>query len=146
LFDDLTIQRPWIESTTIFEIIEKSLNTTKGNAMRRLWFSATGIGDAASVVIILVLALLFFVNMAHAQQQQMCAPFDEMRETLASQFHETEVGTGMVSDTEVLMLYASPGGETWTILGLNVSGIACIKSAGKGWDAGRLPAAGERDA
>jgi len=113
--------------------------------MRKLWNTATGIGDAASVALILVLFLLFLMNMAHAQQQ-MCAPFDEMRETLASQYHETEVGTGMVSDTDVLMLFASPGGETWTILGLNVSGIACIKSAGKGWDAGQLPAKGERGA
>jgi hypothetical protein len=121
--------------------------------MRKLWNSATGIGDAATVLVILILATLFLTAQAFAQQppqpprQQMCGPFGQMREQLASQYRETEIGTGMIGEgTALLMLFASPDGKTWTILQLSPQGVACVAAAGTDWDAGQMPRNDERGA
>jgi hypothetical protein len=138
-----------MKSTAIFEIIEKSLTPSKGNAMRRLWNSATGIGDAGTVILILVLALLFLMNMAHAQQQTMppCMAFDQWKIALeGARPAQKLIGIGPVGNTHVVMFWASQGGQTWTILQAEPSGKTCVMAAGLSWDQGRIPGIGERDA
>jgi hypothetical protein len=143
-----------MKSTAIFEIIEKSLTphpSLKGNAMRRLWNSATGIGDAASVALILVLFLLFLMNMAHAQQPQqsmpVCMAFKDWKVALeGARPAQKMIGLGAVGDQFVIMFWSSQGGQTWTILQSDVTGKTCVMAAGLSWDQGRIPGIGERDA
>jgi hypothetical protein len=117
--------------------------------MRKLWNSATGIGDAASVVIILVLALLFLMNMAHAQQPQqpVCMAFKDWKVALeGARPKQKMIGLGAVGNEFVIMFWSSQGGQTWTILQSDVTGKTCVMAAGLGWDQGRIPGIGERDA
>jgi hypothetical protein len=118
--------------------------------MRKLWNSATGIGDAASVVIILVLALLFLVNMAHAQQQQtmpVCMAFKDWKTALeGARPAQKMIGLGAVGDQFVIMFWSSQGGQTWTILQSDTTGKTCVMAAGLSWDQGRIPGIGEREA
>jgi hypothetical protein len=120
--------------------------------MRKLWNSATGIGDAASVALILVLFLLFLMNMAHAQQQQqqsmpVCMAFKDWKVALeGARPAQKMIGLGPVGDTHVVMFWASQGGQTWTILQADTTGKTCVMAAGLGWDQGRIPGIGERDA
>jgi hypothetical protein len=117
--------------------------------MRKLWSTATGIGDAASVVIILVLALLFLMNMAHAQQPQTapCMAFKDWKVALeGARPAQKMIGLGAVGDQFVIMFWSSQGGQTWTILQSDTKGKTCVMAAGLGWDQGRIPGIGERDA
>jgi hypothetical protein len=117
--------------------------------MRKLLHSATGIGDAASVVIILVLALLFLMNMAHAQQQTMppCMSFADWKTALeGARPKQKMIGLGPVGDSFVIMFWSSQGGQTWTILKADTTGKTCVMAAGLSWDQGRIPGIGERDA
>jgi S1-C subfamily serine protease len=66
----------------------------KGNAMRKLWNSATGIGDAASVALILVLFLLF---LAACSQE---SPFADFPPTNSPNVKVT-AGDGMGSATHI---------------------------------------------
>jgi hypothetical protein len=119
--------------------------------MRRLWNSATGIGDAASVALILVLFLLFLMNMAHAQQSQqtmpVCMAFKDWKTALeGARPAQKMIGLGAVGDQFVIMFWSSQGGQTWTILQSDTKGKTCVMAAGLSWDQGRIPGIGERDA
>jgi hypothetical protein len=117
--------------------------------MRKFW--NLGIGETATVVLILVLALLFLINMAHAQQQQQtmppCMAFDQWKIALeGARPAQKLIGIGPVGNTHVVMFWASQGGQTWTILQAEPSGKTCVMAAGLGWDQGRIPGIGEREA
>jgi hypothetical protein len=117
--------------------------------MRKLW--NLGIGETATVVLIFVLALLFFVNMAHAQQPQqtmpVCMAFKDWKTALeGARPAQKMIGLGAVGNTHVVMFWASQGGATWTILMADTTGKTCVTAAGLSWDQGRIPGIGERDA
>jgi hypothetical protein len=119
----------------------------KATAMRKLW--NLGIGETATVVLILVLAVLFFVNMAHAQQPQqpVCMAFKDWKTALeGARPAQKMIGLGAVGNTHVVMFWASQGGQTWTILMADTTGKTCVTAAGLSWDQGRIPSFGERDA
>lgn len=79
---------------------------------------------------------------AHAQPQ--CAPWSEVKATLAENYHESEVGGGFLNPQAVLVILMSPGGETWTIAALGTDGNACILSSGTDWFQRSVPARDER--
>jgi hypothetical protein len=72
--------------------------------------------------------------------QAVCAPWDEVKEFLSEQHHETEVGGGFINPSAVMVLLMSPGGETWTIAALGTDGQACITSSGSDWFQRSIPA------
>lgn len=85
-------------------------------------------------------ALIFAVSVglamplaAQERPQLACGQFTEMRAKLKSDFNETEVGTGVITDKVILVIYASPNGETWTALSVGADGSACFLSAGRAW-------------
>lgn len=49
----------------------------------------------------------------------------------------------LVNNRMALQVTASPSGETWTVMLVGVDGIACVISAGKGWEPGVNPVKGE---
>jgi hypothetical protein len=115
--------------------------------MRKFWSSATGIGDAASVFVILILATLFFATWASAQTPPPCMPFAEWKAALeGARPAQKMIGLGPVGNTHVVMFWASQGGTHWTILSADATGKTCAMAAGADWDQGRIPGIGERDA
>src|SRR5687768_14468853 len=99
-------------------------------SMRKLWSSATGIGDAASVFVILILATLYFATWARAQTQPPpCMPFEQFRETFMTPHKEELVGLGPVDQSTTVMLFASAAGS-WTIIKVDTHGTACGMAAG----------------
>jgi hypothetical protein len=84
-----------------------------------------------------------------AQQQTfqaVCLPLDRLREQLKTKFNEDEVGGGIVGETAITLLFASPDGDTWTIVMLSPDGNACVVAGGSDWFHARIPAKGERAA
>src|SRR5688500_8439320 len=96
-------------------------------SMRKFWSSATGIGDAASVFVILILAVLFFAAQARAQTQPpACMPFAEWKAALeGARPAQKMIGLGPVGNTHVVMFWASQGGAHWTILSVDKTGETC---------------------
>jgi hypothetical protein len=75
-----------------------------------------------------------------------CQSLPEIRETLRTKYNEIEVGGGLVNETMIALLFASPSGETWTILHVLTNGCATPISSGTNWYHDRIPALGERPA
>lgn len=82
-----------------------------------------------------------WASRADAQEQMPCAPTAELIAKLQKDYHEVEVGGGIVSQEHVFVVYASPDGETWTVLAVGTNGTACVVGAGRYWFPGALPEA-----
>jgi len=65
-----------------------------------------------------------------------CMPLIELRGRLAQEYHETEVAGGLAKNGPAIVVFASPDGETWTIVGVQPNGMACFLSVGEGWYTG----------
>lgn len=101
----------------------------------------------AAIALLGLVLVLAGVSIAGAQQTPPpCMPFKEYSDNLAKGFKQQLISLGMIGNDHVLMVYVSPGGETWTIIAVDTKGIACGIAAGNAWDQGRVPAIGERGA
>lgn len=78
-----------------------------------------------------------------AQAGPPCAPTEELVAKLKKDYNEVEVGGGLINEHGVIVTYASPEGETWTILAVGTEGVSCIVSSGEHWFVGSLPKAGD---
>jgi hypothetical protein len=67
------------------------------------------------------------------QEQEACAPRDQIVQKLASDFREQQQAVGMVNDDAVLEVFVS-GKGTWTIIATGTDGNSCVISAGEDWD------------
>jgi hypothetical protein len=99
-------------------------------------------------LLLAILGSLSVISSAQAQVggQPPCMPFQQFAEQLQSTYKEVQIGGGIVGGTHVVMLFASPGGATWTILQVDTTGKACGIAAGHEWDHGPLPSVPGRDA
>jgi hypothetical protein len=64
---------------------------------------------------------------------QFCAPRAVIASKLAADHHERLVGVGVLADDALLEMYATPGGETWSLLVTYSTGISCLVIVGKNW-------------
>ena len=77
---------------------------------------------------------------AEAQQRMPCAKLAEIAAGLAERYREKPVATGLQANGQLLEIFASPDGSTWTALTTSPAGLACVVATGKSWQQG---AAGE---
>jgi hypothetical protein len=73
-----------------------------------------------------------------------CELWPALKDQLAAEFHEVEQGGGFISDQAVVVVLASPGGETWSMVILRPDGYACPMAAGRDWFQRSIPSADER--
>ncbi len=52
---------------------------------------------------------------------------------LMLKYGEQLVAQGLATDGMVVELYASANGDTWSILVVSPTGVACLAAAGEGW-------------
>ncbi len=84
--------------------------------------------------IIAVIALMLLPFAAHAQEAAPpCGPWETARKLLEEKYHETIVGSGIINDKTVVIVFASPDGETFTLLSVAANGMACSLMTGGGW-------------
>lgn len=62
-----------------------------------------------------------------------CAPHAEALAILAKQYRERRVAAGVSNGGELVEVFATKDGATWTILVTAPNGISCIVAAGEGW-------------
>ncbi len=83
---------------------------------------------------IAVIALMLLPFAADAQESPVvCGPWETARKLLEKEYHETIVGSGIINDKTVVVVFASDDGETFTMLSLAANGIACKLMVGGGW-------------
>lgn len=81
---------------------------------------------------------------ATPQRQPTClATFKELAEKLGEKYHEQPTSAGLTSAGEMLVVWATDTGETWTISVTAPTGKTCIVSAGNNWQNRPAKPAGE---
>jgi hypothetical protein len=64
---------------------------------------------------------------------RMCGAYDELRTFLGDRFDEHPASSGLADDGTVLQVFASPAAETWTMVSVDVGGLACVLATGQAW-------------
>jgi hypothetical protein len=77
-----------------------------------------------------------------ADQRLPCADYREVRRQLAAGYGEAPLALGLRSNGDLLQVFASPEGGSWTIVSTTPQGLACILAAGRRWEG---PASGSHD-
>lgn len=72
------------------------------------------------------------ITTALASQPQ-CGEKDEIFKQLLQQYHEKPISFGLSTRGNMTIVTASPDGATWTVVGVNPDGQACLFDAGEGW-------------
>lgn len=101
--------------------------------------------DLLIAAIALIGLLLLSAGHARSQQSPPCLPVKEFHDAL-TKAKQTMVGVGHVGENYVILFYAAPDGNFFTILSVDLKGRACVLAAGADWDQGRIPASGQREA
>ena len=73
---------------------------------------------------------------SHAQGS--CAPRADLARVLSQQHSEAPVALGLASNGNLMEVFASKLGETWTLVMSMPNGISCVVAAGESWSP-RLP-------
>jgi hypothetical protein len=63
-----------------------------------------------------------------------CLPFATLSKDLETRFKEIELSGGIVSENEVVIIFGTPTGTSWTMVSVTMdTGIACIRGSGESW-------------
>lgn len=96
----------------------------------RFWFAFTILWIACSLAGIMAV----FLTIRPANAQEPCPKYQDLKKGLADAYGEAPAGSGILGEgNAVLMIFASPKGETWTATMLRSDGTACIIAHGGEW-------------
>jgi hypothetical protein len=91
----------------------------------------------------LALLLPLLASPAYAQQQLQCADYLQMAKELQAKYRESRIAFGLDSSKQAIAVFAAADGSTWTILRIQPTGLACVMSAGDGWQVVEAPPPGD---
>ena len=60
-------------------------------------------------------------------------PRDKIIEELKTRYAEKPVSRGLASGGQMVEVFSSPEGDTWTLLLTAPDGISCMMAEGQGW-------------
>ena len=82
--------------------------------------------------------IIFSAGMATAA---MCGPREGILKALGERYKESSHGMGLTSNANVVEVFTSDGGKTWTLLISSPDGKTCLIGAGMDWiDIAPVPA------
>ena len=90
-------------------------------------------------------ALLFVLAIllpAVAWANDGCGPRDQITASLKEKFHEAPTSGGINTDGNLVTVFQSADGHTWTVLLVSPKGNACIVATGENWIDKTAPADG----
>ncbi len=88
-----------------------------------------GIFGAAALALSALLSLG-----SEASAQTVCLPHTEVAKQLGSLHSEAPVAIGLANNGNVVEVFSTGDGSTWTIVMTMPSGTACLVAAGEGWE------------
>ena len=115
--------------------------TTPNKSARPLHRLARGIAKSLAVGL-LVGGALMMNGAAHAQTAGMWIDRDQLVEKLAGEYAESPTALGLASTGGVVELFATPTGDTWTIVITMPNGLSRIIVSGEGWSVMPITIAG----
>jgi hypothetical protein len=68
-----------------------------------------------------------------------CAPYEVVAMHHAEKFGETRIAQAVMGD-HLMVVFATPGGETWSIVLVDHQGVGCLRAIGTDWQARSDPA------
>lgn len=69
-----------------------------------------------------------------AASQGMCLPTRDVATRLKQTFGEVPSAGGLTEDGNLLQVYASIEGQSWTLVLTTPSGVSCVLAAGESWN------------
>ncbi len=96
---------------------------------------------ATALAIALLLGLL--ASLKPASAQSMCMAHVEMMKQLDVRFSESQVAIGLASNGQLLEVFSTGDGSTWTIVITKPDGMSCVLTTGEGWDGRKQTALGQ---
>ncbi len=91
-----------------------------------------------TLIALTVAAFLVGFAAAPGLAQGVCAPRADLARALGQQHSEAPVALGLASNGNLMEVFASKLGETWTLVMSMPNGISCVVAAGESWSP-RLP-------
>lgn len=85
----------------------------------------------AALAVATVAATLASAGQAAAQN--LCMPRDKIIEVLNTRYAEEPISRGLASGGQMVEVFSSPDGDTWTLLLTAPDGISCMMAEGQGW-------------
>lgn len=83
-------------------------------------------------IAILLSAIALSVTAAHADEQ--CPVYQDMKTFLMEKYNELPSGSGIAAKGKAaVIVFASPGGATWSIAVIGEDGRACMLATGDNW-------------
>lgn len=64
-----------------------------------------------------------------------CGPRSDVQRQLDGRYREVQVGVGVATSGDLIEVFTSDNGTTWTIVVTAPSGISCIVATGVDWQA-----------
>ena len=93
---------------------------------------------------LILLCLSLAMGLAMPARAATCAGMADILAQLSAKYGEMILWQGQMNDGSPLIITAAPDGTTWTLLGRDPDGRACLLSAGAEWRVGgEAPAAGK---
>ena len=82
-----------------------------------------------------LLALIFLsaAGPVGAQQTVACGLYEQIIKGLLLQYKELPTARGLAANGSLIEILTSPDGETWTMIMMQPSGMACVMATGEGW-------------
>lgn len=71
---------------------------------------------------------------APADAAPACHRYREVVDALAQSYSERPVAFGVQSDGTLMQIFASAGGETWTVVLTDATGQSCVVAEGVRWE------------
>ena len=96
---------------------------------------------ATALAIALLLGL--WAGLKPASAQPMCMTHAEMMKPLDGRFSETQVAIGLASNGQLVEVFSTGDGSTWTIVMTKPDGMSCVFATGEGWDGREKTALGQ---
>ncbi len=88
--------------------------------------------SAAAVIAFLAVLFVFLAPVAASATPQ-CGPHDRITEVLTKKYQEKPSAFGVTNNGQLVEVYTTGEGSTWTILITSPDGVTCFVSAGEGW-------------
>jgi hypothetical protein len=84
-------------------------------------------------LIAIAMMLVIWATATPAAAQNVCTSRTEVAKQLAGDHSETPVAAGLAASGEVVEVFSSNDGATWTIVLTRPGGISCLVATGEAW-------------
>ena len=106
---------------------------------RSLRFLSGGRRAGVALAAAAIASLTLIATTPPVAAQSMCLPTRDVADRLKQSFGEVPSAAGLTEDGNLLQVYASAEGQSWTLVLTTPSGVSCVLAAGEFWNPALKP-------